>query len=109
MKCKWHTCEKELSGRQKQFCSPNCKNKFYVTQNRKKNKERLVHEFGGKCVWCGYNKSNAALQFHHTEDDKEFGIASAGRTWSYIKLLTEAKKCILICANCHAEHHSLHR
>ena len=109
MICKWHLCENILSGKQTSFCSINCKNKFYVTQNRKNNKERLVKDFGGCCQWCGYSKSNAALQFHHTDNNKEFGLGEKGRTWSYEKLYAEAYKCILICANCHAEHHALHR
>ena len=61
--------------------------------------------FGGKCTLCGYCKSLAALQFHHPDNNKEFGIASGGYTRSYEKALAEAEKCILICANCHAEEH----
>ena len=62
--------------------------------------------FGGECLWCGYNKSRAALQFHHTESNKSFGLGQSGITHSFDKLVEEAKKCVLICANCHAEHHS---
>jgi hypothetical protein len=95
----------KLSGKQRSFCSINCKNKFYVTENRRSNKRKLVEYFGGKCIWCGYNKSYSALQFHHINNDKEFGIAYAGITKSFDKLIEEAKKCVLICANCHAEEH----
>lgn len=105
MKCQWHLCDNELSGRAKKFCSLACKNKFYVTKNRKSAKQRLVEHFGGECVICGYNKSVAAMQFHHPNPDKEFGIAQGGHTRSWSKLLAEAEKCILVCANCHAEEH----
>ena len=105
MICKWNHCNNELSGKQRSFCSINCKNKYYVTENRRKVKRKLVEHFGGKCVLCGYDKSYSALQFHHVNKDKSFGIAASGLTRSYKDLLNEAEKCILICANCHAEQH----
>jgi hypothetical protein len=106
MVCKWHLCSEKLSGRQTVFCSLKCKNKFHVTKKRQGNKAKLVDEFGGRCIRCGYDKSVAALHFHHIENDKSFGIAFKGATVSYEKLKSEAEKCILICANCHAEEHS---
>lgn len=73
-------------------------------ENRRNIKRRLVEHFGGKCIWCGYSKSVAALQFHHPNDDKEFGVGDgASRSWE--KQFAEAQKCVLICANCHAEEH----
>tara|TARA_R110000824_G_scaffold242992_2_gene431633 strand:- start:94 stop:324 length:231 start_codon:yes stop_codon:yes gene_type:complete len=60
---------------------------------------------GGKCCGCGYNKCASALEFHHTDPSKkEFIIGSCkyGRS----KMLEEAKKCILLCANCHREFHA---
>jgi hypothetical protein len=60
--------------------------------------------FGGKCVKCGYNKCIGALQFHHTDPSKKsFGIAEGYQRFSLAKLIEEAKKCILVCANCHSE------
>ena len=47
----------------------------------------------------------AALQFHHPNNDKEFGIAAEGFTRSWEKVKAELDKCILLCANCHAEAH----
>lgn len=109
MKCKWYSCENILEGRRTVFCSLNCKNKFWVNKKRVNNKFKLIDMFGGKCQWCGYNKSRAALQFHHYEDNKDFAISFNGQTRSFDKLLEEAKKCILICANCHAEHHAKYK
>ena len=65
----------------------------------------LVLEFGGKCQLCGYDKSSAALHFHHIESNKKFGLGD-GQTRSLKLMRSEAKKCILICANCHAEIHA---
>lgn len=105
MKCEYHLCDNRLEGKSKKFCSKKCKNKFYVTENRRKVKRKLVDHFGGKCQMCGYDKSYSALQFHHPNNDKSFGIANGGITRAYNIVLKEAEKCVLICANCHAEEH----
>lgn len=71
---------------------------------RKRLKSKLVEEFGGKCQICGYCKCQQALQFHHIDPSlKEFSIAQYGNTRAYEKSREEAKKCILVCANCHVE------
>lgn len=106
MICTYNTCTNELSGRATKFCSIGCKNNFHVTKTRRSNKKKLVDFFGGQCVRCGYNKNVAALQFHHKDDNKSFGIAKGGHTKAFATLLKEASKCDLICANCHAEEHS---
>lgn len=69
----------------------------------KANKQKLVEVWGGKCTACGYSKSMAALQFHHT-GHKEESISRLLRS-SFQKALAEAVKCTLLCANCHAELH----
>lgn len=76
----------------------------HVTKWRKNLKAKLISEFGGKCQICGYCKCQEALQFHHIDPTlKEFSIAQYGNTRAYEKSREEAKKCILLCANCHAE------
>lgn len=106
--CKWHTCNNVVVGRaNKTYCSNKCQNKGSVSKRRRAVKVKLVDHFGGKCVKCGYDKSYAALQFHHRDsEEKEFGIADRGLTIAYDRLLREAGKCDLLCANCHAEEHS---
>lgn len=108
MICNWHLCTKELVGRQRKFCSNGCKNKEAVTNKRRSNKLALVEMFGGKCMRCGYDKCPQALQFHHKDDNKSFGIAHGGSTRALDSLIEEASKCDLICANCHAEEHYWH-
>ena len=69
-----------------------------------KTKLKAIEYKGGKCVICGYNKSVRALQFHHVDpSQKDFGIS--GSTKSFEKLKPELDKCVLVCANCHAEIH----
>jgi transposase len=74
-----------------------------VMRRRRKVRQRLVQEFGGKCVICGYDVP-IALEFHHLDRDaKTFGLAARGITRSYESLCEEASKCILLCSNCHAQ------
>jgi transposase len=75
-----------------------------VAQRRRKVKEILVEEAGGGCVICGYQRYLGALQFHHLDPmSKRFGIAYGGVARGIAHQRAEARKCILLCANCHAE------
>jgi transposase len=75
-----------------------------VSRRRRKVKEMLVAEAGGACALCGYARHHAALQFHHVDPTtKSFGLGVRGITRSIEKLRAEAAKCVLLCANCHAE------
>jgi AcrR family transcriptional regulator len=75
-----------------------------VSRRRRTVKEILVDEAGGACVLCGYSRSVAALQFHHREPIlKAFSISERGVTRALDKAREEARKCVLLCANCHAE------
>jgi hypothetical protein len=75
-----------------------------VTDWRRRAKRILVGEAGGRCVLCGYDRCVAALQFHHTDpEEKRFGLGSRGLAQAIDRLREEARKCVLLCANCHAE------
>jgi hypothetical protein len=79
-------------------------------------KLQLIMLFGGACIKCGYNKSTAALDFDHLGDEETargkpnknkkrtvshlLGIEGA---WAWVAALEEARKCQLICSNCHRE------
>ena len=77
-----------------------------VQKRRNVLKEKAVEYKGGKCEICGYNKYIGALDFHHTDGEKDFGIAAKGYTRSWEKVKEELKKCILLCSNCHREEHA---
>jgi hypothetical protein len=75
-----------------------------VARRRRNGKRTLVEEAGGKCLICGYDRYQGALQFHHVDPaTKEFVVSRRGVTRSIEELRAEAKKCVLLCANCHAE------
>jgi hypothetical protein len=55
------------------------------------------------CCVCGFKRSAAALEYHHVDPStKTFGLS---RAWSKAAcdLPAEASKCVILCANCHAE------
>ena len=110
-------CNKKLEGKQKKFCSRVCHNKYgnynhqsYVKQQERalKRKKELVDIFGGCCSICGYKNNYSALEFHHldpnTKDNNLDSRKLSNSTWSWC--LNESKKCILLCSNCHREHHN---
>ena len=67
-------------------------------------KVAAINILGGKCIRCGWQGNQAALQFHHLKN-KDFTIGNvANKSWDSIK--TEVKKCILLCANCHSIEHN---
>lgn len=57
-----------------------------------------VIRHGGKCAMCGYDKSIAALDFHHVETRSKTPLQGCS--------ISEYEKCVLICSNCHREHHN---
>lgn len=76
----------------------------HVARRRRKIKRLLVEEAGGKCLLCGYDRHLEALQFHHLEPgEKLFHLGQGGQSRSLTRCRAEAKKCVLLCANCHAE------
>lgn len=75
-----------------------------VARRRRKVKEILIEEAGGACRLCGYNTWAGALEFHHVDpSQKGFSISSTGVTRSLDRARVEARKCVLLCSNCHAE------
>lgn len=75
-----------------------------VTERRRKVKEILVDEAGGACAACGYRACIGVLQFHHLDPStKRFHLGRDGVTRSIAAARAEARKCILLCANCHTE------
>lgn len=73
--------------------------------------EFLSKYFKLECSKCGYNKSFVALDFHHTDPtEKENAISQmiikAPTKSRKIEVLAEAYKCVILCSNCHREHHT---
>ena len=74
-----------------------------VTRRHRKLKRLLVDEAGGSCAVCGYARCLGNLHFHHVVPaDKSFEI-QMGSGKSLAAYREEARKCVLVCANCHGE------
>ena len=77
-----------------------------VSNYRRRRKANLIRVLGNRCALCGYDKLQDALEFHHINpENKIYSIASNGTCHDLEKDLTEIKKCILVCANCHRAIH----
>ena len=80
-----------------------CRQERVVAWRRRK-KLQLVKDAGGRCVVCGYDRFPRALHFHHVDpSSKSFALGERGCTRSIERLRAEARKCVLLCSNCHAE------
>jgi hypothetical protein len=66
-------------------------------------KQTLINEAGGACAFCGYNRCHRSLQFHHLDPTQKSMRMDMGNGRSLAAFREEAKKCILVCANCHGE------
>jgi hypothetical protein len=72
--------------------------------HRRRLKAKAIDYKGGKCILCGYDRCNAALEFHHLDKTaKSFGLSRKGIIRSWQSIRKELDKCVLICANCHRE------
>jgi predicted Zn-ribbon and HTH transcriptional regulator len=76
----------------------------WVVESRRTKKDKLIKLFGGKCAICGYHKYNGSLDFHHKDPKtKSFALSVKGLCYSWETILKEAKKCVVLCKNCHME------
>ena len=79
--------------------------KLKNVSRRKRNRRAAIIYLGGECAECGYNKCEAAFEFHHVKkNEKKFTISSGYKLpWEELKI--ELDKCMLLCCNCHREKH----
>ena len=74
-----------------------------VTRRHRKLKRILVDEFGGGCAVCGYARCLGNLHFHHVVPAEKSFEVQMGSGKSLAAYREEARKCVLVCANCHGE------
>lgn len=119
-KIKCIICTNTLSATRVKYCSNKCKQKAhylktknnpntYQSQSKRATQRKLlfVNKLGKGCSKCGYNKNLSALEFHHVDETKkDMSLDSRNLGNHSLKILEkELSKCILLCANCHREHH----
>ena len=101
--CEKHqTVFKHYAGGQSKCTKCNSEHRL---KNRRKFIQEAVEYKGGNCKKCGYNKCQAALEFHHRDpSQKEFQICNKNSMSKKVK--KELDKCDMLCANCHRELHA---
>lgn len=78
-----------------------------VKEWRRRTKQRIIDAFGGACCVCNEALPSAVYDFHHVDGTKGFGLGNArGSIKSWGKVVEEARKCVMACANCHRLVHS---
>jgi hypothetical protein len=74
-----------------------------VTRRKQKLRRLLVEEAGGCCAVCGYARCIISLHFHHVRPEQKLFPMTMAIGKSIARFREEAKKCVLVCANCHGE------
>jgi hypothetical protein len=111
---------KDFSFPRKCKCGENDPNKFYGNKTTvctkchcsytlakgQDNRKYMLAKLGDKCINCGFDKWKASLDIHHKDPTKKDVAFSVARYWSREKIDKELNKCVLLCRNCHAAHHS---
>ena len=65
-------------------------------------KTALVNAFGNKCQICGQTYPQSVFEFHHLNpEEKSFALSVGSTTRAKSAYADEAKKCVMLCANCH--------
>lgn len=71
-----------------------------------KRKKDAIQYLGGECEKCGYSKYYGAMHFHHVDPTTKRWSWDKLRLRKWSDVIDELNKCILLCANCHAETHN---
>jgi hypothetical protein len=74
-----------------------------VTRRHRRVRVVLVSEAGGRCAVCWYHHCQLNLHFHHVDPAAKAFSMHMGVGKSLDAFREEAKKCVLVCANCHGE------
>jgi hypothetical protein len=74
-----------------------------VTRRHRRVRALLLSEAGGRCAVCGYARCALNLHFHHVDPSVKSFSMNMGVGKALAAFREEAKKCVLVCANCHGE------
>ena len=80
--------------------------KIYKKKLRDEYRENMIRYLEDKsCILCGESDMRTFEFDHINPDEKNFSISQAVRLgYSWSDVMTEIKKCRILCANCHKKH-----
>lgn len=80
-----------------------------LRRRRRELKKELVAYFGGSCARCDTILPIECFDFHHTDPRmKDFSVSQEALCrYKWERVLEEASKCLMLCANCHRTVHAL--
>lgn len=78
---------------------------------KRKERRAILDEYklAHGCARCGYDRCPAALEFHHRDPAQKVAGLSEMTRHSLARMMAEAAKCEVVCANCHREEHARER
>jgi hypothetical protein len=70
--------------------------------------EQFIAEAKTHCTVCGYDRCQAALDFHHIDDTTKVDTVSnmVRNLAPFEEIRAEIEKCVVVCCRCHREHHA---
>ena len=88
-----------------------CHSQFMKDKYHEKRLEIQDLKTEQKCIKCGYSRCSEALHFHHIDETtKSENIARMiANSYGLERARFEIEKCVVLCANCHAEFHYMNR
>lgn len=75
-----------------------------VRERSQRQKERIIEVFNNRCHLCGESFEVPSIYEFHHPNEKNISVSRILR-WSFSKILSEARNCIMVCANCHQKIH----
>lgn len=97
--CAVEHCEKPHYG--EGFCRAHHRQ---VTMARRK--RSLIEEFGPNCADCGGSFHHSVIDFHHIDPSVKENHVSAFMASTFEAAREEARKCVVLCSNCHRVRHA---
>ena len=72
----------------------------------KERRRKLIDLHHDMCQDCGYRFPDYMYEFHHRDPkEKEFSLGGKDLNRKWEKVMIEASKCDMLCANCHKKRH----
>ena len=110
-----HPTRKDGKQGQCRACQKEYRRQHYLVNREKYIKKAVDYDAKFQTWWQEYKTQfscsscpeshPACLHFHHPGNNKEGNVSRFAMDGSKSKLLKEIKKCVVLCANCHAKLH----